>query len=391
MITQWRTRLAVAAFCFLVLHVACASKLPRSGSSVDSDPDMRGRRIIGGRPAEIDLIWTTHITKVGEDSKRCSGILVNSRWMLTAAHCLLNSDEDGYLTPPGTSITYGCLDIYDSTACKRVSASKFVPHPCYTPSRDQDHDDIALIELDEEVSLGEHEFARIDGVHGTVRSTAYLRPCSAVTDIAHAGAGGLGCGNGYHARRLRDHRDGGLLPRPPAGRCPARVTVSLRGGKPVRGGQELRQLRVHVLHGRGTRFAFPMPSCARSSRLNQTRSLPGKDSCNGDSGGPAVAYMEGKPWLVGILSVGSELPHEDGGCGVEGRYGVYTYVRKYASFINTTIAVSCVWVCVCSSVCLRSLARSRSAPPCPFHSLPLSLSLAVRAGILCHLLGHASA
>lgn len=221
--------------------------------------------------------------------------MVNSRWMLTAAHCLLNSDEDGYLTPPGTSITYGCLDIYDSTACKRVSASKFVPHPCYTPSRDQDHDDIALIELDEEVSLGEHEFARIDGVHGTVDWDVGM-------DITLAGFGITETGASSPD----------LL----------RVDVPLASQSACEAANPYAVDRNYV--------NFECMFC--------TGGAQGKDSCNGDSGGPAVAYMEGKPWLVGILSVGSELPHEDGGCGVEGRYGVYTYVRKYASFINTTIA-----------------------------------------------------
>ena len=35
---------------------------------------------------------------------------------------------------------------------------------------------------------------------------------------------------------------------------------------------------------------------------------PGKDSCNGDSGGPAIIMHGGQPWLVGVLSKGSQKP-----------------------------------------------------------------------------------
>ena len=37
---------------------------------------------------------------------------------------------------------------------------------------------------------------------------------------------------------------------------------------------------------------------------------PGKDSCNGDSGGPAIVMQGGQPWLVGVLSKGSQKPGE---------------------------------------------------------------------------------
>ncbi len=37
----------------------------------------------------------------------------------------------------------------------------------------------------------------------------------------------------------------------------------------------------------------------------------GKDSCNGDSGGPIIfRNVNGTSWLVGVLSKGSELPSE---------------------------------------------------------------------------------
>jgi len=64
----------------------------------------------------------------------------------------------------------------------------------------------------------------------------------------------------------------------------------------------------------------------------------GKDSCLGDSGGPAIARdSAGAPWLVGVLSKGSELPQYTDWCAVDGRFGMFTSVRNYADFVLTTM------------------------------------------------------
>ncbi len=90
-----------------------------------------------------------------------------------------------------------------------------------------------------------------------------------------------------------------------------------------------------------------------------------KDSCAGDSGGPCILNLSetggkfseiggkfsGGNWVVGILCKGSELPLGTSYCGVEGRYGVYTRLGKYADFLRATVHVSCVCVCVCVYAC----------------------------------------
>lgn len=56
----------------------------------------------------------------------------------------------------------------------------------------------------------------------------------------------------------------------------------------------------------------------------------GLDSCQGDSGGPAVAMRNGVPLLVGVVSWGE-------GCARRLKYGVYTSVGYFASWITETM------------------------------------------------------
>ena len=113
----------------------------------------------------------------------CTGAVVNQRWIVTAAHCILNDLDTGYVSPMpigNTQVVVGCANLA-SSSCKTFNVMTLVAHPCYTPSTDQDHDDIAMMQLDSDVQLRPSDFALIDGVQGTAPyaegDTVTIVPC----------------------------------------------------------------------------------------------------------------------------------------------------------------------------------------------------------------------
>ena len=253
-----------------------------------------GRRIVGGIEATGSYMWVTLITKLGGYSITCTGELITDRWMVTAAHCMLNTANNGYRVAAkgNTQIVYGCL-AWNDPSCKTVGAKRFVAHPCYTPSNDQDHDDIALIELDAPVVGMEGKFALVDGLNGTVDM-----PEDAELILA-----------GFGAQRP-DGSDG---------RAPKLMEVKVKGAS--------KQTCIDA-----NPYSFSK-QYINFDHIICTGGPAGKDSCNGDSGGPAIALKDGQPWLVGILSKGSQNPESTNNCAASGRLGMYTRIQMYGKWI----------------------------------------------------------
>ena len=112
-----------------------------------------GRRIIGGiESAQNEFPWLVHIGEIGGQTRRCAGVVVDQRWVLTAAHCFLKTGSTDFLdtarTASGwnTGVTVGCVDIA-SSLCRRVDVDRVMLHPCYAPTVDEDHDDVAMMHL----------------------------------------------------------------------------------------------------------------------------------------------------------------------------------------------------------------------------------------------------
>lgn len=249
-------------------------------------------RIIGGKTADDTMPWVVLFHMSGGNDITCTGSVIAPRWIVTAAHCILNSRSDGYVTEQGTEVTYGCSNV-NSEQCKIARAVTVKGHPCYTPSTDQDHDDLALIELDRDLDITP---VLVDGWEWGVV------PIKKDDPVSLAGFG----------------------------------TVA---NSPVVASPDLMRVTLPLSTEQACILANPWrydKGYVDFSNTWCTGGTEGKDSCYGDSGGPAVYQHRGVDFLIGILSIGSEKP-AGSACGMEGRYGVYTKLRHYSAWMRAVI------------------------------------------------------
>ncbi|MFH9075678.1 S1 family peptidase [Streptomyces alboflavus] len=121
--------LALAAGALSVPTAASADDRPAVGSTGVHE------RIVGGAPATEEKPW---IASLGGANHFCTASLIAPRWVLTAAHCINEGD-----TP---QVRIGSLD--RTQGGTTANGVRVVRHPDY----DWPSNDIALIELDHEVS-----------------------------------------------------------------------------------------------------------------------------------------------------------------------------------------------------------------------------------------------
>jgi len=263
-------------------------------------------RIIGGQAAGAsDFPWALYIDKIGGRSIVCSGSVISKRWIVTAAHCVLNDANTGYVSPSpigSTQVVIGCADL-SSKSCVRYNVRSIIVHPCYTPSYDQDHDDIAMMELDSDVQLNSSKFAVVDGIAGL----------ATYTDGSSVTLAGFGMTN-----PIKEVASSKLM----------RVDVSVASQDYCQRQNPYSYVKKFI--------DFNNVVCSDGKA--------GKDSCSGDSGGPIIFTSNGVSWLIGVLSKGSELPATSSLCAVAGRLGVYTKIRNYANFVYATMK-GCPFTC----------------------------------------------
>jgi endonuclease G len=236
---------------------------------------LRGmKRIVGGQPISAAEFPSCCCLGASGPSWFCSGVLVHPRLVLTAAHC---ADEEiarvlvgGSRIPPAED---GAL----------VAAERVHVHPHYV-SRGRIRNDLAIVELREDAA-------------------ATPVPLATAKELAAAESVDL-VGFGYSD------------PERPVGFGRKRHVNVLIGVLEEEGGagEQLEQ-----------RFGF-------DSRLEFVagRKGLGRDTCNGDSGGPAYVDVAGEIKLAGITSRAT-----DEGVAACGDGGVYTRPDRYLDWIGT--------------------------------------------------------
>ncbi|KAK3874599.1 hypothetical protein Pcinc_020491 [Petrolisthes cinctipes] len=252
-------------------------------------------RIVQGTNADRnEYPWMAYLVMFQESSKyRCGGTLITDTLVLSAAHCLAGFDIKyiksfihSVLSHRPAQVGLGQLEVVstnDLVGANWITTTQYEIHPQYDDYTF--HNDICMIILPEPITF-----------------TPAIRPiCLPQHDLPMANHNVTATGWG---------------------------AVSYEGALAT----SLQEVDMTVWSNAKCQEAW-------KSRFGDTFQIagsqvcaaaPGKDTCNGDSGGPLIVKMCERWQLLGVTSFGYK-------CAEPGLAGVYTRVSKYLTWINQYI------------------------------------------------------
>ncbi|KAM4616005.1 tissue-type plasminogen activator [Polymixia lowei] len=258
------------------------------GQRSDNSLSRPAFRMFGGRESDItEQPWQAAINVYRPRHKKhlhlCGGILIDSCWVLSAAHCF----EEGY-EPSELQVVLGrTFRKQNSTSEQIFEVENFWVHKKF--NAETFDNDIALLKLKSDIG--------ICAVNAPEVLPACLpEPGLVLPDWTECEISGYGKDKEFSAE-YSERVKRGYVRLWPQERC---VPDVLSG----------RTITTNML-------------CA-----GDTRGLD--DACKGDSGGPLVCSSNGRMTLMGVISWGD-------GCGQKDKPGVYTRVTHYIDWINGKI------------------------------------------------------
>ncbi len=257
--------------------------------SPETTPVPLAPMIVGGDIASPGAWpWQVYL-EVGDF--QCGGILIDKEWILTAAHCIYDTDANEKPTQlmPVTSmaVVLGAHNIEaQEPSQQKLMVAQAIPHEQYIIT---EIDDVALLKLANSAILNDR-----------VKIIAPVRPND--ESLTAAGVAAIVTGWG-------DIGDGNSS-------------------------AQLKQLYVPIVSNAECQRAYQSFDTITAEMIC-AGGRAGEDSCMGDSGGPLVVPTGNGYLLAGVVSFGSP-----DGCAQPGIPGVYARVSHYVDWIEGKIGHS---------------------------------------------------
>ncbi|XP_061844671.1 suppressor of tumorigenicity 14 protein [Colius striatus] len=240
---------------------------------------LKKNRIVGGEDA-ISGKWPWQASlQMGAHGHVCGASVISNRWLISAAHCFLDSGSVRYSVPSGWRAYMGLHTINEkSNRIAMRSIKRIIIHPRYDQSI-SDYD-IALLEMETPVFFS--ELIQPICLPSTSRVFVYGTICYVT---------------GWGAIKENSH----LV-------------------------KTLQEARVRIINQSVCNKLYD--DLITSRMLCAGHLNGGIDACQGDSGGPLACTGKGNRWyLAGIVSWGE-------GCARRNRPGVYTRVTALYDWIH---------------------------------------------------------
>ncbi|KAF5896509.1 hyaluronan-binding protein 2-like [Clarias magur] len=208
----------------------------------------------------------------------CGGIVLDSCWVLTAAHCIHKMFD--------MQVVLGGVDLEKHEAADQtVAVEKYFVHENYTDIDEVQYNDIALLKL------------------------------KAASE------------NGLCARETRFVKAACLPPNP----LPDGMECAISGfgvtETDEEGSNQLLETKVLLINQNRCKAPNVFGELLDGNMLCAGRMQGGIDACQGDSGGPLICKQNGTHYIYGVVSWGD-------GCGKKNRPGVYARVTQFLDWIK---------------------------------------------------------
>ncbi|CAG9565381.1 unnamed protein product [Danaus chrysippus] len=245
-------------------------------------------RIIGGHQTDLDEHPWTVLLKYSHPrgfTFKCGGVLISSRYVLTAAHCVQNLQL--------YQVRVGEFNLVNKTDCVQddcspdpldINIEEIIPHEDFKPDREK-LNDIALLRLAQEVTFND-----------------FVKPICLPIDPT-----------------LKNNNFEGYD-----------MEVAGWGKTETKSSSEIKmKLRVRVRNTKVCKDIYRQIDEKISENHICAGGINGQDSCEGDSGGALMGRVDAdNNWMaIGVVSFGPTP------CGVAGWPGVYTRVTAYIDWI----------------------------------------------------------